>query len=301
MTLDYKILWFEDQEPWYEAILPDISDYLSDQGFTLIPKRLDNGTDIDKIDEIGEYDLILMDYRLLNETGDVVIEKLRNLEIYTNVVFYSQDGEKILRDSIAAKGLDGVYCAHREQDEFMSKVNDIISITIKKVVDLNNVRGLVMAYTSELDLRMEEVIKEMITKVNDEEKANQKEKIKTKFIESLNQKLTGIQKLDSIKDFEKLFEIIDSSHKWRAIKRLSKKFEALNEYGEILEKYKEEVIDVRNILAHVRETIAQDGKKTFKSPLADQNEFEFNDAKAIEIRNNLRKHSETLQTISEII
>lgn len=299
MTLDYKILWFEDEETWYEAILPDVSEYLSEMGFTLIPKRKDNGSDLNIIFNDDDYDLILMDYNLLGDKGDVIIGKIRNLEIYTNVIFYSQDGESTLRKGIAAKGLDGVYCAHREQGEFLGKIYDVISITIKKVVDLNNTRGLVMAYTSELDLIIEELIKDIISAIEDDESKKQKDILKFKLIESLESKLRKIKGIDPNTNFNELFEILDSSHKVRGLIRLCKKNDDLKEFVTLLEKYQKEILDIRNVLAHVCEKVDGKGGKKLVSNLKGYEEFIFNDAKAIEIRNNINKFSETLTTISQ--
>ncbi|QQS35992.1 MAG: hypothetical protein IPM56_17415 [Ignavibacteriales bacterium] len=299
MTLDYKILWFEDEETWYEAILPDVSEYLTEKGFTLVPKRKDNGSELDKIFDDDDYDLILMDYNLLGDKGDVIIERIRNLEIYTNIVFYSQDGEKTLRSGIAAKGLDGVYCAHREQGEFLGKVNDVIAITIKKVVDLNNTRGLVMAYTSELDLLIEELINTIIPKINGEESQKQKEIIKSKLVESLEAKLKKINAIDPINNFNELFDIIDSSHKVRGLVRLCKKVDDLKEFVPLLENYQKEILDIRNVLAHVCEEVDDKGRKKLKSNLKGYEEFVFNEAQAIEIRTNIKKYSETLTTIGQ--
>jgi len=299
VTLDYKILWFEDEETWYEAILPDISEYLSEMGFTLVPKRKDNGSDLEKIFDDDNYDLILMDYNLLGEKGDNVIERIRNFEVYTNIIFYSQAGEKILRDSIASKGLDGVYCAHREQSEFREKVSDVISITIKKVVDLNNTRGLVMAYTSELDLTIEDLVKTIVLKIGEVEAKKQKEIIKSRFTKSLEDKLKKINEIDPQLNLNELLELLDSSHKIRGLIRLCKTVEDLKEFVPLLDNYKVEILDIRNVLAHICEEVGEKGDKKLKSKLKGYEEFLFNDAKAIEIRNNIKKYSETLTTIAQ--
>lgn len=184
MTLDYKILWFEDEPAWYEAILTEIEEFLKGIGFLLESLRLDNGKELNG--NFDEYDLILIDYNLLGEKGDDLIENIRNHQIFTDIIFYSQAGEQKVRDVVKEKGVDGVFCAGREQDPFLEKVFKVIKTTIKKVEDINNVRGLVMAHTSELDRKMEEVIDILISNMDDDESNKQKSIIKDKFIRSLN-------------------------------------------------------------------------------------------------------------------
>ena len=299
MTLDYEILWFEDEKGWYEAILPDIGEFLIQSGFTLVPHRQPNGSDLDKVIEDNDYDLILIDYNLLGEYGDVLIEKIREHKIFTDIVFYSQNGEKVVRDVAKSKGLDGVFCADRQQDLFLEKVFKVIKTTIKKVEDLNNIRGLVMASTSELDIQIEDVIKKIIQVLPREVSRKQKETIKKKFIDSLKDRIKKLAKIDTEIDFEILIKRIESSHKWRAVKRICNQQSELKNYDEILSLYKKEIIDKRNILAHICEEVDNKGNKILKSTLPGYEDYEFNEEEAIQIRSDLRKYSKIFNNIFE--
>lgn len=300
MTLDYKVLWFEDTPTWYEAILPDISDFLTENGFTLVPNRQESGSELEKIIEDDDYDLILIDYNLLdNEKGDILIQKIRDLKVYTDIVFYSQHGEKIVRDVAKEKGLDGVFCASRDQDEFLEKVFKVITTTIKKVVDLNNMRGLVMAYTGELDIKMAEVIIQLLQNFSSQYADKHKETIKKKFIESLEDRIKSMKKLDTQNDSDKLVKKIESYHKWRAVLRLCSENEELKEFEPILSDYETAIIVKRNILAHICEEIDENGNKILRSTLPGHEEYTFNEAEAIQIRNDLRKYSEIFTKILE--
>jgi hypothetical protein len=53
--------------------------------------------------------------------------------------------------------LDGVFCAHRE--EFLDKFEKLFNANIRKVEDVNNLRGLVMAETADLEEIKDEIIK----------------------------------------------------------------------------------------------------------------------------------------------
>lgn len=300
MNLEYKILWFEDSEDWYEAILPDVSEFLTDNGFTLIANRKDDGSDISEIFKNDNYDLILMDYNLVGgEIGDTLIDQIRQLGIYIDVIFYSQKGEKTVRNAMKEKGLDGVFCASRSQDEFLDKVQRVIKTTIKKVVDLNNIRGLVMASTSALDIQMEEAISKMLDNLPTNDSKKHKSIVKEKFMESLNGRLKKVKAIDEINDFENLLVTVESSHKWRATCRLCDTYENLSQYTDILKDYDKEIIARRNLLAHVTEEIDNTGNKTLKSRLPGKEPYVFNEAEAINVRNDLRKYAEVLNKIIE--
>ena len=78
-----------------------------------------------------------------------LIERIRNLDINTEIVFYSTAAVGTLRDEVRERELDGVYCRGRNQ--ITTEVIPIIDSTIRKVLDLENSRGLVMAELGELD------------------------------------------------------------------------------------------------------------------------------------------------------
>ncbi|MCK6622150.1 MAG: hypothetical protein HUU32_17655 [Calditrichaceae bacterium] len=305
MRLDYKILWFEDEKGWYEAILPDISDFLAEKGFELDPYRQVNDSDLETIIDEDKYDLILIDYNLLGgEKGDVVVEKIRDHKIYTDIVFYSQSGEKVVRDAAKEKGLDGVFCADRKRELFLDKVFKVIETTIKKVEDLNNMRGLVMASTSELDIKMERAIIEILKIFPPVDADNHKETIKSEFLESLNDRIKKITKIDPKSDIEtliKLIKEIGSYHKWRAMRRLCNSHKELKEFEPILSLYQKEIIDKRNILAHICEEIDESGKKILRSTLPGHEKYEFNETEAGEIRRQLKTYLENFNKILEKI
>jgi hypothetical protein len=68
------------------------------------------------------------------------IPEIRDGNINTEVVFYSAAGVGKLRDAVRARDLDGVYC--RGRDDITADVLPIIDSTIRKVLDLENSRGL---------------------------------------------------------------------------------------------------------------------------------------------------------------
>ena len=72
MNLKYNILWFENDEDWYESIVDSIREIIEDElGFKMnTPLLKKNGDELERIN-FSDYDLILMDLNLdKSPTGD---------------------------------------------------------------------------------------------------------------------------------------------------------------------------------------------------------------------------------------
>ena len=189
MRIEYKILWFEDNIQWYNSMFPTIDEFLEERGFEL---KCDRESDDSKLDDLlyrKGFDLILMDYNLAGVKGDTLIEKIRDHKFYTEIVFYAQNGETVVRRIMREKAADGVYCSGRDFMEFEDKVTKVINTTIKKVEDLNNMRGLVMAEVSDLDQKMLSIIRNYYDCLSEQEKNDFMDYIKKKVLSSLASKI----------------------------------------------------------------------------------------------------------------
>ncbi|HEX2901199.1 MAG TPA: response regulator, partial [Bacteroidia bacterium] len=101
MKLDYKILWLDDkmediQEDQYDT---EIKAHLEELGFNPLLDMVSNEKDFfDLLDD--SYDLILTDYHL-NQSGnkvrdgDVIVTEVRGKSIFTEIMFYSAQGEVV--------------------------------------------------------------------------------------------------------------------------------------------------------------------------------------------------------------
>ena len=298
MKLKYKILWIENEQDWVESIEDQIQEYLEDLGFDF-EKRLISKEE--KNIDYNDYDLILMDLNLADQpNGAELISKIRELGAYTDVVFYSAMGIDDLRAKGKEKELEGVYYSGRTPEaSFVKKVKAVIDSTIKKVQDLNNMRGLVMAEVSELDSRMASLIKKyFIEKGNDTKTATFKKHLVKDIEKATKKKLTESEKCDKqcthkwsgltineiIQDFE-----FDASRKARAVKLIIDeenypyKAKNINFYDD----YRIDMLSMRNQLAHCV-SIIKDGKEILKTKDED---IEFDDAKFKSIREQIKAYN----------
>lgn len=262
MNIDFNILWFEDNASWYRATSKEIDRYIIDHNFK-------SNFDAHKTDDIdfnfvkaNKYDLILMDYKLISVTGDVIIEKIRQNQILTDIVFYSSEFEDM--KSKINKGnhlLDGVYFTDRKDEFFSPKVFGVINKIIRKSEEIVNLRGIVMDNTCEFDEIMKEILILSYGKLDDESKNVMNKKIK---------KMIGEANKCYCKDCDEILKedniivpalnspgyIIDAYKKSRLIKNLLDILKDKFGYSicckNFHEEYNTEIIKIRNNLGHVR-------------------------------------------------
>ena len=191
MRINYNILWFENEQTAYETKRDFAKDILEDLNFNFPePRHEIDGSNIDSID-YSKYDLIIADMNLVgNEKSMVLVDRIRNKQILTEVLFYSSAGEDALREELAKYRIDGAYCSGREDYEFEEKVRSVIETLIKKTQDLTNLRGLVMSEVSDLDVMMKQIVSNCCSeaKVECELRSYIVEKIEERNKKALNSK-----------------------------------------------------------------------------------------------------------------
>jgi len=301
MRIKYKIYWFEDDNIWLSnsRVIEGISEirkYLEDElGFQTditffiekelsntrnfrLKKLLDDYPEKCRIVKLGNYkddnlkkigffnvDLVLMDYNLGSEKGNNVINYIRNdqNDIYTDILFYSQnESEKELREK---SDKDGLYCSERTELFSEDKIKKVIKTTIRKTQELNNLRGLVMAETSELD----EMVKEILKLVAEKDKVEEK-----KIIER-GPKLKNTH-IDKIKNIEKY--------------NLPEQFVQFVELTYFEANFSLRTQTERNNLAHIPEDSSNPALMKIK-------EIEYDERKFISIRKDIQEYKKIFQKI----
>jgi len=284
MKLKYKILWIEDEKDWVESEIEFIEDYLKEYGFVLEYENPEKYKEYD----FSEFDMIVVDYKLAGEEhGQDVIEKIRVKELYTEILFYSQIGEEKLRKIIAKKErIDGVYCASK--NNCTEKLKRLIYTTIRKTQKLNNLRGLVMAETSELDGMVKEILKLVVekNKVEENKIVERGPKLKrthTDRIKTIEGYVLPRQFVQFVKSrcFEANFSL-----------RTLESFATCSRNSLIkgkIEPYKK-IQEERNNLAHIPEDSSTPTLMKIKG-------VEYNEQKFIDIRKNIQEFKKLFQEI----
>lgn len=303
MKLQYRILWIENDEDWAESVQDEIQEFIEEQGFKYDMKLLPK-------EEVGvryeDYDIILMDLNLADQpNGAELIRKIRELGAYTDVVFYSADGIDSLKEKGREKELEGVFYTSRTPNvSFTDKVISVIKSTIKKVQDLNNLRGLVMAEVSELDVMMDQIIKSYFVT---EDRMNAFHKHITKNRETTIKKSLMVPEDEACKkncslEWRKknIDEIeMDSSQKARAIKVVLEGIDSdeklyPHKCTNFYQSFLDEVISMRNNLAHCDSIVDANGNEILRTRKGD---ISFNNEDFIQIRKNITKYHSLFESV----
>lgn len=302
MRLNYCVLWVENDNEWAESIREEIEDSI--RSFGLRPELHIVPKDEDTQGYTG-YDLILMDLALAGgKSGDEVISRVRSLDIFTNVVFYTASGVAAVKDKARAMDLEGVYFADRNQVQFIRKINAIIEASVRRLQDLVNLRGVVMAEVSELDSLMEHIVMKFF---HSQEKCDEFHKHISSDREKSIKKLLVKKGCESTcyiswkdRSIDEILEQLDSSQKARAIKLVidylagfDSKFSIFRTQN-FYENYFNAIIAVRNKLAHCVEVKQNDGTIVLKTRNAD---MVYGDAEIVKIRKQIQYYRELFETI----
>lgn len=264
MRLDYKLLWVEDETDWVSTYEELFRDYLFDLGFKLNVQRLTKapvGAEFSRLN-LDRYHLILMDYNLgYGKNGKELIEEIRRLDVVTEIVFYTAD--EATYKSIQTLPLEGVYWASRDDDTFEPRIQSIIQLTIKRVMDLSAMRGLAVAEIADIDHMMNLVIKHYHGTLEEGESSQFKKQLFDKIKKSAEGSLGKVIKNEQVclEQIEYMLHengFVDSNKRWRAVSSIAKSCILEENCIDLLNNF-EDMLQQRNDLAHGHTELSEDG------------------------------------------
>lgn len=267
MRLDFNILWVDDQPANMRASVQTLQRGMADEGFHL------NHAFCSTMDEVkeriadslfrDEIDLILVDWNLgQGLKGEEVITHIRETVPYKDIIFYSATADVgELKEASYKAGNEGVYFVVR--NELVDEAIQFFHTMIKKVLDLDHTRGIVMGATSDVDQMAREclqlahdlleeadqagVLNEMVLLLND----------KVPSLDKRVKKLTQSPQVCTILAEHAVFTANDGL---RILARLLDlpKFDAQKPHQQGVKRYIQEVVPKRNILGH--KVLTPDGR-----------------------------------------
>lgn len=327
MSLQYNILWVDDRKEDYQILDmdKDIESYVRELFFIPHIDFFDNVEEAVKSARSKKYDVIFSDYNIEEQKdGQAFITEIRNNNVKAEVLFYSALHEP------PAKGWDRISFLRLQSadayEDLKAKMKSVIDLTIEKLNDLTNLRGLVMAEVSELDNLMEDIIREFYSKkkLDSVEWCDFKNKIIKEVQKSTLKKIQN-GKVDIVKkdgrkkeinvekgdcpkncthlwmDAKNIDEIIsnfefDSSKKAHTINEILRKVTISKKF--VFKDYDENIIKVRNDLAHSR-SIMKKGQEILATKK--KGEKSFTESDLIIIRKNIVKYHELFEELLEVV
>lgn len=306
MSISFKILWFDDQS--IDAHQRIIERLLMDKYCLKLEVNKKIGNENLENIEYNRFDLILMDYALINsESGVEKYKLIRQKHSYVDVAFYSTKVSALREDikKLEEDGYDveGVFYLEYNDTLFKEKIDRIINKIVKRSESIENIRGLVLQETARFDSRATSIM------LNLAEKYNIKNELSFYIDASLHEGLlqTAQKKEKNYRDAEDKFEFcinfsnqipyLDSYSRIRLLTHALKicKKRGINissELDSFCENYQKEIIVYRNAFAHKRENlnkIVVNEKEIF----IDDNFFKF-------MRNILHKYEHLFDLIEKV-
>jgi len=307
MKLNLKILWFDDQPKEVLIYKKRIADHLLRKGFRLQIHEVDKVKDFKSIlpDLIsgGEPDLILLDWNMGQGTkkgtvnGATIARTLRSTFRHQSIVFYSAASPKELRNEVYERGIDGVFCVNRQN--LAAEVTDVIDTMLQKLLDINQMRGIVISHVGQIDIMVSDCLKKFWDCSNGDAQhlilENFYNNIK-KFHESKLKGLSDNFTDHSLADYEKMSVL---AVRYRVLRKMlsdhAPSDRRMDSILKTLGLFEEDILVHRNALAHaIEEVIAGREILKYKDTIYD-------DKKMTEIRLALMHHTDNFQNIFDSI
>lgn len=259
----FKVLWIDDQTKKCKREVRAVSNLIKALGFeskitfeTSISKSSLSEIDgaLYKAIHARDVDLFLVDYNLKNDVfGSDIVRQIRSEnDIYTDIIFYSNDRRALvdqIKESYDAESTldfcDGVYVVPLG-NEFITKVEQVITKTIKSWYNVHSIRGILLSKASKFE--------QMVSRIINEHYINYIEDIKQDLVDKGERVCkTTKSKWDRVKrDYDPIPRVLsDPIHFNWATKKMM--LERLDDLGAIdLSAWEdiEIVFDLRNLFAH---------------------------------------------------
>lgn len=297
MRLTFSVLWFDDREDYFDSLnLEPLENEVYSWGFEPDIKKVITPENFAHFSPFQQFDLIIVDQNLENyPDGQEFIADLRKNAIYTEVIFYTAGNVSALWDAIQNKQLEGVFVSSK--NGILEKIMSVGRQSIRKVLDLENMRGIVMAEVGELDHLLDQIIIAGMGGVSEE----QRQSIFKKFHEgSIEQQTKDITRLNAFFDSPKVDEMLvfcDSNKRWQNFNRLWKchpKLQSRERVGD----YVKDILKLRNFLAHGKPTLNPEGGYTFTYK---EEKFLYTNESSAELRKTILQYKKNFCDILKAI
>lgn len=301
MRLDFNILWVEDQPTQVKSQRESIERKMRNEGFKLQTEFVSSVEEAEN--HLGDsvfrdhVDLVLMDYELAGAAnGGEGLEVVREQCPFKDIVFYSAKVPTALKKIVADNEISGVFCTHR--NDLTDTVLGVFGVLVKKVLDIDHSRGIVMGATSEIDDFIIRSIEAVFLRCDKEKRARFLEIIKAdvgKIRATFENDCAKLEALTDIAELKSLHRVYSS------IKRLILLRKILKESGRkdvdlaAMIDY-EQTSPKRNILAHV--TVERNG---FSRRIYDNKGNELTVDVMRELRVELLQHHELFEEIVQVL
>ena len=304
MSMKFNILWFEDNEEWYETNKENIEEYLTGKNFVANFKRYDSTDKIDEVTEICEYDLILVDLKLDHNTkGTNAIQSIRDKNILSDALFYSSDGVDKIRSEMGMGIFEGVYFSSRDDILFENKAEQLIDKAVRRMEDIISTRGILVDSLSEFDEKLRLVIMKFCSSYSGTEKGNEIDKyaydLIVKQLDDNKKKCASTKNINFLTNALTNSYLVDSAKLARIVQHIFNEHYPEQKYRkDFYDTYLKKIITERNNLAHAKKETEGNGLFYFEK---NGERIVYDSVKCSEIRLNINFFDEEINKMIDLI
>lgn len=268
MRLDFNILWVEDQQANVASQAEKIERVLKKEGFKthiIFAAHINEAIKLLETEVYGDnVDLILMDYDLgdgKKDGADGLID-VRVKMPYKDIIFYSAQATE-LQTLVAKRQVQGVDCSIR--NDLPDTVERVFEKLIKKVIDIDHSRGIVMGATSEIDHLVNEILLVLLVGCDETDKKKISVDIEKKMVKKrkgfkkADEAISNLEDLRNIGNHYQIFTSFDRILLMKSLLKLKHPTICRKSIGD----YHESIMPVRNDLGHIRAMPGEGFKRQF--------------------------------------
>jgi hypothetical protein len=282
VNLNYTILWYDDDRDFFESLDKEpIEEKIASWGFRPRIVPVHDTNELQQHAPFDQFDMLVVDFKLGgDEHGDQFIRGVRDQSIYAEIIFYSTSASSELWQAIHEKQLEGVFVTNKAG--IHQKLLRVAEQSVRKVLDLENMRGIVMSEVGDLDELLESIFTLAMQGITEE----QQKLVFNGFVEKSREPDSrfeeALKAFEEAPSIEKLLQLCDSSDKRVQNFNRVRRHHPLLKEKDFSDEYQKEILKPRNFLAHGVPLKKEDGSFLFRHR---GKEYSFND----DISHALRK------------
>jgi hypothetical protein len=249
MNLRYRILWFDDTDEFFQSLDRDpFESEVKSWGFIPEFEVVKTADEFMAKKPFDMYDLIVVDYNLGDAVphGEEFIKQIRGHDIFTEIVFYSASPSGTLWDAIHKNQLEGIFVSDRAG--ILQKLERVAHQSVHKVLDLNNMRGMVMAEVGDMDQLLDGILRLGVAELKAEDQGRIFDKFHEQAAEQAETTALRLATFKGAPTLDAMLTMCDSYKRWLSFKRLGKKLAPVKDAN--VGDYSKDVLEPRNFLAH---------------------------------------------------
>lgn len=297
MRLEFSVLWFDDDVDYFDSLdLDQLNGEIRSWGFLPKIRFVSTPEEFMQASPFSTIDLIVVDRNLEGyPDGQEFISNIRANAIYTETIFYSAGNSSNLWDAIREKELEGVFVSSRAEVE--SKILRVGRQSIRKILDLENMRGIVMAEVGELDLMLDEIIEIGMSQLSEDKRKTIFDRFTQNVSDQLRNNEQSLIAFSENPQIDIMLSLCDSDKRWQNLNRLSRIDDRVKKM-KTLNRYVEDVLKPRNFLAHGRPEFQKDGDHLFRYG---NREYLFSEETSMNLRKTILEYKSEFRRIIDAI